>query len=290
MPTINQYESFKIEDTWNDRIQYVLSLPDKSELENYLKQSSSYGDLKMLIFLSKSTKNAKNLLQIFQTDFLPIKQRAIAGKSWLKIQTDEKPIHVFIIEMVADRNIPRLYVHLNAKNSSHIFSRSLKNQILETLHQIDCLKKSPTFFYNLTETNLHAHLLPFCSKDQILHLLSQWSIQRFEQIPSPSLIRSKLIHHQPGIVLQLIQRDLNERKGNQTKLLDYFRENNRFFALLARKEAKAVCRLTIDYLNQLENHQRLFPNFLQLNQKYFFKKIPDEMIEIITIVGSNQPG
>lgn len=172
----------------------------------------------------------------------------------------------------------------------------MKNQILEYLHRIDCLKKSPTFFYNLIESlghdqsNLDAHLLPFCSKDQIFHLLSRWSIQRFEQIPSPSLFRSKLIHHQAGLVVQLIRSDLNERKGNQTKLLDYFRENNRLFAVLARREAKAVCRLTIDYLNQLENHQRLLPNFLQSNQKYFFKKIPEEMIELITIAGSNEPG
>lgn len=105
---MNQYESFKAEGTWNDSTHYVLSLSDKSELENYLKQSSSYEDLKMLIFLSKSTKNANNLLHIFQTDSLPIKQRAIAGKGWLKIQTDEKPIHNFIIDMITDRNIPRL--------------------------------------------------------------------------------------------------------------------------------------------------------------------------------------
>lgn len=108
MFTINQYQSIKIDGTWNDLIQYVRSLSAKDELENYLKQSSSYEDLKVLIFLSKSTKNAKNLLQIFQTASLPIKQRAIAGKGWLKIQTDEKLIHHFIIDMIADRNIPRL--------------------------------------------------------------------------------------------------------------------------------------------------------------------------------------
>lgn len=161
----------------------------------------------------------------------------------------------------------------------------MKNQIFDHLHRIDCLKKSPTFFDH-HQSNIDAYLLPFCSKDQIVHLLSQWSIQRFEQIPSPSLLRSRLIHHQPAIVLQLIQSDLNERRDNPT----YFRVNNQLFALLAKKEAEAVCRLIIDHLKQLEKHQRILPNFLHSNQKYFFKKTPEEMIELITLAGSNEPG
>lgn len=172
--------------------------------------------------------------------------------------------------------------------------------MLENLHQIDCLKKSASFFYNLTcrltesyrhdQYNLDAHLVPFCSKDQILNLLSQWSIERLEQIDSSSLFRSKLIYYQPLIIIHLIQCDLNEKQINNEKFLNYFQENNRLLALLAEKEAKAVCRLTIEYMNQLEKHQRLLPYFIQSKQKYFFKKIPDEMIELITIVASNQPG
>ena len=105
---INKYESLKNEGAWNDRIRYVLSLSDRNELENHLKQSSSYEDIQMFVFLSKSNKDEKNLLQIFQTHTLPIKQRAIAGKSWLKIQRNEQQIHDFIIEMVNDQSIPRL--------------------------------------------------------------------------------------------------------------------------------------------------------------------------------------
>ena len=37
----------------------------------------------------ESTKNEKNLLEIFKTDSLPIRQRIIAGKYWLKLQSDE---------------------------------------------------------------------------------------------------------------------------------------------------------------------------------------------------------
>jgi hypothetical protein len=108
MSTINKYEFLKSEGTLNDRLQYVLSLSDKSEIEKYLKESSSYVDLQMLIFLSKSTKNEKNLFEIFQNDSLPIRQRIIAGKCWMKIQKDEKQIVEFIIEIINDKNFPRL--------------------------------------------------------------------------------------------------------------------------------------------------------------------------------------
>jgi hypothetical protein len=43
-------------------------------------------------------------------------------------------------------------------------------------------------------------------------------------------------------------------------------------------------------MNQLEPHKRFLPYFIQSKQKYFFKKIPDEMIELITMVASNPPG
>lgn len=108
MFTINKYELLKSEDTWKDSLKYVLSLLDKTEIEKHLKQSSSYDDLQMLVFLSKSTKNEKNLLEIFKADSLPIKQRAIAGKNWLKIQKNEKQIYELIVETMIDKNIPRL--------------------------------------------------------------------------------------------------------------------------------------------------------------------------------------
>jgi hypothetical protein len=108
MSTINKYELLKSEGTWKDRLNYILSLLDKTEIEKYLKQSSSYDDLQMLVFLSKSTKNERNLVEIFKTDSLPIKQRVIAWKGWLKIQRDEKQIYEFIVETMNNKNIRRL--------------------------------------------------------------------------------------------------------------------------------------------------------------------------------------
>ncbi|CAM4750560.1 unnamed protein product [Rotaria magnacalcarata] len=284
MSTINKYELLKTEGAWNDRMKYVLSLSNKTEIEKHLKQSTSYEDLQMLTFLSKSTKIEKNLFDIFKTDSLPIIQRIIAGKGWLKIQRDEQKIYEFILETMNDRNISRFFKH----------------KILDNLHRIDCLKKSSSFFYNLacrlTESyhhdqyNLDAHLVPFCSKDQILNLLSRWSIERLEQIDSSSLFRSRLIHYQPLIIIHLIQCDLNEKRINNEKFSNYFHENNRLLSLLAGKQAKAILRLTIEYMNQLEKHKRLLPYFIELNQKNLFKKVPDEMIELFTIVASNQPG
>jgi hypothetical protein len=107
MSSINKYELLKIEGTWTDRIKYILSLSNKTEIEKHLKQSSSYDDLQMLVFLSKATKNEKNLLEIIKTDSLPLKQRIISGKGWLKIPKDEEQISEFIIETLANTNIPQ---------------------------------------------------------------------------------------------------------------------------------------------------------------------------------------
>jgi hypothetical protein len=109
MSSINKYESLKNDGTSVDCLKYILSLSDKSEIEKYLKESltTSYDDLQMFIFLSKSTKNEKNLFEIFQTDSLPIKQRAIAQKCWIKLQKDEKEIFDFVIKSINDKNLCR---------------------------------------------------------------------------------------------------------------------------------------------------------------------------------------
>ncbi len=109
MSLISKYESLKSDGTAVDRLKYIFSLKDKNEIEKYLKESSktSYTDLQMFIFLSNSTKNERNLMEIFQTDGLPIKQRIFAGKSWIKLQKDEKQILGFIIQTINNKTLPR---------------------------------------------------------------------------------------------------------------------------------------------------------------------------------------
>jgi len=107
---MENYELLKKQGSWNDRIDYILSLSDKTEIEVHLKNSSltSYDDLQMLIFLSKSRKNQKQLIEIFKTDSLPVRQRVEAGKAWLQLEKDEKSIHQFVIEIITASTIPRL--------------------------------------------------------------------------------------------------------------------------------------------------------------------------------------
>ncbi|CAF4747055.1 unnamed protein product, partial [Rotaria sp. Silwood2] len=149
---------------------------------------------------------------------------------------------------------------------------------------------------HLTKTNNHnqynidAHLVPFCKKDQIVDLLSQWSIKRLEQIDCSSSFYSKLIRYQPIIVIDLIRGDLNENKKDNEKFSNYFQEYEQLFNLLSTKLPKELTYLTIDYLNQLETHKRNLPQFIDSKQTYFFKKVPDEMIQLITIIASNKPG
>jgi hypothetical protein len=110
-------------------------------------------------------------------------------------------------------------------DEQNLFSKylfSLKFPILRDLHRIECLKNSSSFFSNLTcrltelcnhdQYNLDAHLVPFCTKDQILDLLSRWSLTRLEQIDCSSPFYYKLIHYQPLFIIHLIKGDLNEKK------------------------------------------------------------------------------
>ncbi|CAF1313648.1 unnamed protein product [Adineta steineri] len=286
MSSIDKYELLKREGLLIDRVKYILSLSDKTEMEIYLKTLSvkSYNDLQMLILLYKSTKNQMNLIEIFKTDSLPVRQRADAGKAWLRLQTDEKKIHQFVVETIIDVNIPRL----------------IKHQILKYLHHIHCLKISLTFFYDLAhsltqtfhhdEFNIDAHTLPFCSKDQIIKLLSQWSITSYNQISFSTSFSSKLIRYQPLIVIQLINNDLIHKHFDNNKMIIYWRKNKKLFELLVKKEPKAICRLAIEYISRLENHERILPAFIFFQQKHLFNKASNEMIELITLVASYQPG
>lgn len=105
---MDKYQSLKTEGTWEDRLHYVLSLPDKTEIEKYLRNSSSYDDLQMLIMVAKSTKNKHTLLELSKTDSLPICQRIFAAKSWLKIEEDTEQIYNYLVEIITEKSIPRL--------------------------------------------------------------------------------------------------------------------------------------------------------------------------------------
>ncbi|CAF4476503.1 unnamed protein product, partial [Rotaria sp. Silwood2] len=231
MSSINQYELLKTNGSWKDRLKYVLSLTDKNDIEKHLKESSlsSIDDLKML---------------------------TSAGQRWIQLQKDPKQIHNFIVESINDKNLPRY----------------LKHQILKDLHRIDCLKKSSSFFYDLachlTESNNHeqynidAYLLPFCKYDQIIDLLSRWSLKRFEQVDLTSAFYCKLIRYQPLIIIHLMKADLNEYKNDYEKFSNYFNKKYKTFDLIAKKEPKELMNLTIEYLNQLEKHKRFLPYFI----------------------------
>jgi len=123
-----------------------------------------------------------------------------------------------------------------------------------------------------------------------LDLLSRWSINCLKQIDSSSAFYYKLIKHQPSIIIHLIKGDLNQIKRNSEKFSNYFYENKKMIGLIAEKEPKELIYLFLEHLNQLEKHQRFLPDIIQSKQKYFFKKFPNEMIQLITIVASNQPG
>ena len=171
---------------------------------------------------------------------------------------------------------------------------------MKYLHRLNCLQKSSSFFNDLvlklTESNnadrynINGHLVPFCRKNQIFDILSRWSIERLEQIDCSSVFYSKLIRYQPSIVIHLVKGDLKEQKKNNEKFSNYFQEKQNLFELIAKKVPKEFIELTIEYLKQLQKHQRFLPQIIQLKQNYFFKKVPDEMIELTTIASSNQPG
>ncbi|CAF2145792.1 unnamed protein product [Rotaria magnacalcarata] len=286
MASLDQYESLKSNGTWQDRLTYVVSLSDKNEIENHFKKSAStsYDDLQMLIFLSWLTKNDKNLLEIFKSPSFPTRQRAIACQRWLLLQKDEKQILEFLITSIKDKTIPRY----------------LKQKMVKKLCHIDVLRKSSSFFYdtachlidskNYSRYNFAAYLLPFCKTDQIIDLLSRWSIKGFEQIDRSTTLRSRLIVLQPSIVIQLMKADLDALKAHSEKIDDYFQGKTTLMNSLSKKVPKEVVCLAVEYLNQLQPSIRSIPAFIASHLTYFFKKAPNEMIQLITTIASIQPG
>ena len=107
MSLFEEYESLKRRGTWMARLNYIRSLPDQTAIEAYLKQSVSDGDLQMFLFLSLSNKNQSNLLEIFNANHLPVRQRTKAGEAWLRLAIDEEQVHHFVTTTTIDPNIPR---------------------------------------------------------------------------------------------------------------------------------------------------------------------------------------
>jgi hypothetical protein len=51
-----------------------------------------------------------------------------------------------------------------------------------------------------------------------------------------------------------------------------------------------MCHLAIELIKRLEKHKRILPEFIESQQEFIFNKAPDEMIELIILVASYQPG
>ena len=109
MSSISEYQSLEENGSLVDRRKYILSLKDKSEIEQYLRNSltKSLDHLQMLIFLSNITKNEKNFLSIFENDSLAIQGRILAGKSWIKLQKDPKTVEEFLVQTIQNKTHPR---------------------------------------------------------------------------------------------------------------------------------------------------------------------------------------
>ena len=104
-----KYDELKREGNRVDRVKYLLSLTDKSEMEIHLKKtaSSSIDDLQLLVILSSLTKNDRNLLEIFHNVSLPIEERIKAANHWITLAKDEKSIEEFLVQTINDENTPR---------------------------------------------------------------------------------------------------------------------------------------------------------------------------------------
>ena len=149
------------------------------------------------------------------------------------------------------------------------------------------MKKSHSFFYNLLldltkshhydQYNIASYLLPFCSHEQIIDFLSKQSIKKLDY---SYLLSRKLSNYQPLICLE----QLSQNSSN------FFKVYDQLLTKLIKQEPKKACHLLIDHLKQLDIHERLLPYLFRAEQKYLFKKAPDEMIEIITLAAANEPG
>lgn len=110
MATIERYESLKIDGTSKERVKYILSLSNTSELENYLKENlfCSYSNVDALRVLASRQHDEKTLLDLFENASLPGNQRFLALKSWLHTQKDANRVLELFINFIGDENFSRL--------------------------------------------------------------------------------------------------------------------------------------------------------------------------------------
>lgn len=112
MTDLSQYQLLKDQGTLSNRFQFIRSLEDKTQIQDFLAKSfeKSYDDLQIFIFLSNLTKNEENLLKIFQHESLPLGQRILAGKYWIRLQKDVKIVENFLVETINNADYPSLSV------------------------------------------------------------------------------------------------------------------------------------------------------------------------------------
>ena len=121
-------------------------------------------------------------------------------------------------------------------------------------------------------------------------ILSRWSVKRFEQLDRSSVLHAKLLRFHPDLMIELIRADLEHIKEDQDQLRKYFRENGSAFTSIAERETKRFARLVIDYLHLVDKSHRYLPYVVEQLRTEFFRRAPDEMIEMIGIAGSIERG
>lgn len=99
-----------------------------------------------------------------------------------------------------------------------------------------------------------------------------------------------MMRHKSHMIVELIKMDLIQKKMNNDKFLSYFNDNLYLCKMTYKRHTLELLNLIFNYLKQLEKHQMYLPTIIQMNQKYFFLKAPDQMIQLITILASHQPG
>ena len=199
------------------------------------------------------------------------------------------------MKILRDSNHPLARYRLFRKVCS--FLSSVKSRLLSDLHHS---KLSSSFFVSLLTrlTSNHSHeewniggcLLAYCPKDQIMAVLSRWSLKRFEQLDRSSVLYATLCRSHPDLLIELIRADLEHHKEDQSQLAKYFREKSSAFTSIAKRETKRFARLALDYLHLLDASRRFLPAVIQQLQKDFFRRAPDEMIEMIGIAASIERG
>ncbi|CAF0812507.1 unnamed protein product [Didymodactylos carnosus] len=194
-------------------------------------------------------------------------------------------IFIFLLSSIKTRVLKSLRVLRVRNNYSENFLFDIASKLIS----------AETGSHHHQQHNIDLHTLPFCGETQAKGLLKLWNITRFDQLSYT--LSLKLIKFHPQLVLILLDNQLQESLKLQKSydVGDFFSENEKIFSKLCHGQSslfyQQLCQYVLDLLGKgirSSQSSQALPQFISTYTKQYFHHAPQQMIELLKLVTTDQ--